>query len=461
MSILSTLRNTASTFDALNQAVEVTQNNIANASSPGYVRQRLLFRALPFEAGSLPGGVAPGSLQSGRQDFAERNVRAQTEAAGKLAESKSLLADVEQIFDVSGKTGIAADLNALFASFSAWSLLPNDLGARQNAIASMRQVAGSFNAMAGRIQAEAASAEQKTRATVDQANHLVGVLGEINSARRTLGTTDPGMEARMYATLEELSNLVNFSASFESDGTVTVSLGGGYPLLVGERQTTLSVDYSHPNNAANLAALPAARLIANGRDVTKLAHGGRLAALLEFRNATLPELVGGAEKTGELNRLAIAFADRVNQISTAAGGPLLFTYDAANPVRAASTLSVAPGLDARDLVAAGASANDVALALAALDDSRVAADKIDGVNYTGFFAEVARAVGRKAAQASKAADVQEDVAIQARALRTNASGVSLDEEAVQLVAYQRAYEATARLAAVLNEMTEVILTVLR
>jgi flagellar hook-associated protein FlgK len=46
-------------------------------------------------------------------------------------------------------------------------------------------------------------------------------------------------------------------------------------------------------------------------------------------------------------------------------------------------------------------------------------------------------------------------------LRTNASGVSLDEEAVQLVAYQRAYEATARLAAVLNEMTEVILTVLR
>jgi flagellar hook-associated protein 1 FlgK len=461
MSILSTLRNTASTFDALNQAVEVTQNNIANASSPGYVRQHLLFRALPFEAGSLPGGIAPGAVHSARQDFAERNVRAQTELAGKLAESKSLLADAEQVFDISGKTGIAADLNALFASFSAWSLLPNDLGARQNAIASMRQVAGSFNATAGRLQAEAASAEQKTRATIDQANHLVSVLGQINSGRRNLGSSDPGMEARMYATLEELSHLVNFSASFEADGTLTLSLGGGYPLLVGERQTTLSIEYSHSDDATNLAALPDARLIANGRDVTKLAHGGRLAAQLEFRNATLPELIGGAEKTGELNRLAMAFADRVNQISASAGGPPLFTYDASNPVRAALTISVAPGLAPRDLVAAGTSANDIALALAGLDDSQGAPDKIDGINYTAFFAEVARGIGRKAAQASKAANVQEDVAIQARALRTNASGVSLDEEAVQLVAYQRAYEATARLAAVLNEMTEVILTVLR
>ena len=461
MSILSTLRNTASTFDAINQAVEVTQNNIANASSPGYVRQRLLFRALPFEAGPLPGGIAPGSVQSGRQEFAERNVRAQTEAAGSLAESKALLADLEQVFDISGKTGVAADMNALFASFSAWSLRPNDSGARQNAIASMRQVANSFNATAGRIHSEASSAEQKTRATVDQINHLVGVLGQINAGRRNLGAPDPGVEARTYATLEELSNLVNFSASIESDGTVSVSLGGGYPLLVGDRQTTLSVDYSHPADAANLAALPDAHLIANGRDVTKLAEGGRLAALLEFRNETLPGLVGGADTTGGLNRLAMAFADRVNRISTSAGGPALYSYDASNPVRAALTLSVRPGLDSRDLVAAGTSANDVALALAALDDSPSSADKIDGISYTGFFAEVARTVGRKAAQASKASDVQQDVAIQARALRTNASGVSLDEEAVQLVAYQRAYEATARLAAVLNEMTEVILTMVR
>jgi flagellar hook-associated protein 1 FlgK len=188
---------------------------------------------------------------------------------------------------------------------------------------------------------------------------------------------------------------------------------------------------------------------------------GKLSALLGFRNETVPQLVGGPDTTGEINTLAIAFADRVNQISTSAGGPPIFAYDAANPTRAAATLSRNPALTAADLVASGATANDVALGLAQLAYSQDAADKINGVNYTEYFALTAGSIGSQSFEVTQAADVQADVVAQARSLRTAVSGVSLDEEAVQLIEFQRAYEAMARMTNVLNEMTETIISILR
>ena len=461
MSIFSTLRNTVGTFDVLSRAVEVTQNNIANASSPGYVKQRLPLYARPFTPGSLLGGVAAGQLQSTRQDYAERSVRQQVEISGNLAQQKSLLSDLEQVFDISGKTGISAGLGQLFASFSAWGQTPNDTSARRNVISSAERLAAEFNSTAAGIAKQAVSAERQTRTTVDEVNRLVGVLRDLNVSRRRLADSDSGMEARLYSTLEELSELVDYSASFEEDGTVSVSLGGRFPILVGEHQTELSAQYYHDENPANPGSLPPAHIQAGDVDVTGMVTEGRLAALLSFRNETVPQLVGGPNTTGDINTLAIAFADRVNQISTSAGGPAIFTYDTANPTRAAATLALRPGVTADDLVASDNTANDVPLALADLADSQAAADKINGVNYTEFFALTTTAIGSQSMEVANAADAQADVVAQARSLRASVSGVSLNEEAVQLIEFQRAYEAMARMTTVLNEMTETILTILR
>jgi flagellar hook-associated protein 1 FlgK len=461
MSILATLRNTMNTFDALTRAVEVTQNNIANASSPGYARQSLQFNARPFESGSLLGGVAAGGLQSSRQDYAERNVRQQIERSGDLTQTKALLANLEQVFDVSGKTGITAEMSNLFASFSAWSLHPNDTAARRSVIASLGQAAQTFNSTAAGITQEAVAAENSTRSTVSEINRLVGVLRDINTSRRTLASPDPGTDARLHSTLEELSELVNYTANLEADGTVSLSLGGQHPLLLGDRQTEISVSYYHPDGATYPAALPKAHIHAGDVELSDVIRGGRLSSLLAFRNETVPGLLGGAENLGQLNQLAQTFADRVNTISTAGGGPALFTYDNANPERSAATLAVAPNLTASDLVASSSTANDIPLALAGLANSQSAADKIEGVSYSAYFAQLVSRIGSAASENTKAVAVQTDILAQAKALRANVSGVSLDEEAVRLIEYQRSYEAMARMSTVLNEMTETILTLLR
>ena len=461
MSIFGSLRNTINTLDVLSQALDLTQNNIANVSTPGYARHTLQFIARPFELGSLPGGVSAGELQSTRQDYAERSVRQQVETLGKMDVSKDLLANLEQVFDISGKTGVAAELSGLFASFSAWSVRPNDVGARRSVMSSMQQVAQAFNATASAISDQAANVERRTQSTLGEINRLVGVLRDINVGRRSLTSPDAGMEARLYNTLEELSRLVNFTASFEEDGTVSLSLAGRYPLLLGDHQTQLSISYDQPDDATYSGGLPPAHLLSGERDLTEMVSGGELAALMSFRNQTVPSLIGGPYALGELNQLASTFAGRVNAISTAAGGPALFAYDAASPVRAAVTLRVAPGVTDADLVAAGSAGNDVALALAQLSNSQASADKIDSLSYTGFFAQMIGRIGSESAEAAKAADVQEDILTQSKTLRASVSGVSLDEEAVKLVEYQRSYQAMARMTNVLNELSETILTLLR
>jgi flagellar hook-associated protein 1 len=461
MSIFGTLQNTVNTFNVLSQAVEVTQNNIANASAPGYVKQRLPLYSKPFTPGSLLGGVSAGQLQSTRQEYAERSVRQQVEIAGNLSQKQALFSDVEQVFDISGKTGIGAGLGDLLASFSAWAQGPNDSSARRNVISTADRLAREFNSTADAVTKQVVSAERQTRSTVTEINRLVGVLRDVNVARRRLADSDSGMEARLYSALEELSELVDYTANIEEDGTVSLSVGGRFPILLGDHLTELSAQYYHPENPANPAAMPPAHIHAGDVDITGMVSEGKLAALLNFRNTTVPRLAGGSDVTGDLNILAIAFASRVNQISTSAGGPAIFTYDAANPTRAALTLAVRPGLTAADLVASDNIANDVPLALAQLAYSQAAADKVDGVNYTEFFAITASSIGSETFAARQAADVQADVVAQSRSLRAKASGVSLDEEAVQLIEFQRAYEAMARMTSVLNEMTETILSILR
>jgi flagellar hook-associated protein 1 FlgK len=459
MSLFASLQNTSNTFDVLSKAVEVTQNNIANASSPGYVKQRLPIYSRAFTPGSLMGGVAAGKLQSTRQDYAERSVREQVQILGGLTQKKALLSDLEQVFDISGKTGIGAGLGQLFASFSAWGQTPNDSSARRNVITSAERLAAEFNKTANGVTEQSVAAERQTRTTIDEVNRLAGVLRDLNVSRRRLADSDPAMEARMYSTLEELAGFVDYAASFEEDGTVSVSVGGRFPILVGEHQTELSAKYYHPENPANPGSIPPVHLHAGDVDVTGMVTEGKLAALLGFRNQTVPQLTGGPNVIGEINTLAMAFADRVNQISTSAGGPAIFTYDASNPTRAAATLAVRPGVTAGDLVASDNAANDIPLTLAGLSNSQNAADRINGLNYTEFFAMTASAVGSQTVEATAQADVQADVVAQARSLRANVSGVSLNEEAVQLIEYQRAYEAMARLTSVLNEMTETILTI--
>jgi flagellar hook-associated protein 1 FlgK len=222
------------------------------------------------------------------------------------------------------------------------------------------------------------------------------------------------------------------------------------------------------------APAPARIFTSEGRDITGLVTQGQLGGLLEMRNQILASLVGDAYHEGDLNRLAKAVADRINGLLTSglvsdgpppvAGVPL-FTYNSASDATVAQTLALDPAATAYNLAAIQPGppyiSNGIALALAELAEPRNAADKIDGYSYAEFFGRVAGRVGSRLAQAQADRDFRADTVAQARELRQQISGVSLDQEAMLIIQFQRAYQANARMLSLISALTEEVMGLIR
>jgi flagellar hook-associated protein 1 FlgK len=174
--------------------------------------------------------------------------------------------------------------------------------------------------------------------------------------------------------------------------------------------------------------------------------------------------MGSVSAPGDLNRLAKAFADRVNQLVTAGDSSAVPLFQYQSTLTAAVSLEVNPAilastLSAADVTTIPPTGNGRALSLANLAHPNSAADMLDGSSYISFFARISADAGRLSGEAARAVDSHRQMLSQAQTLRAQISGVSLNDEAVNLVAIQRAYEATSRMIATLDEMTKIAVNI--
>jgi flagellar hook-associated protein 1 FlgK len=148
-------------------------------------------------------------------------------------------------------------------------------------------------------------------------------------------------------------------------------------------------------------------------------------------------------------------AGTVSTDAGAARGAALFVYDNSDPTAAAGSFALNPALTTDQLAPADANgnANGNANQLASLASS-TSAGGVDGLTFGDFFSGIASFVGREGSTASTNQRAQQQVVTQTRALRDQASGVSLDEQAVALLQFQKGYEAVARLLSTLNSIAQ-------
>jgi flagellar hook-associated protein 1 FlgK len=238
---------------------------------------------------------------------------------------------------------------------------------------------------------------------------------------------------------------------------VEVLMGGQTPLVIGTTQNQLSVSFTKPANPANPGAPPTATITTpDGQDVTNIVSQGTLAGLLTFRNVTLAGLRGDSQNAGSLNQLAQAFVTRVNGLVTPASGIPLFTTSA-DASATAQTLAVNPNMTAAQLVASSTtSSNGTADQLAQLGSS-TDSDPTLGMSYTAFYGSLAATVGQQESTASANQSTQQEQLTQAQNTRAQLSGVSLNQEATQLIQFQQAYEASAQTVTAINNMLNALL----
>ena len=445
--LFGALQSSARALGVYGRALSVVENNITNAHTPGYVRQELELNPLPFDPGSgQTGGVVAGPLLSARSEFLEQTVRNQQQRLGSAQQKAGDLAQVETIFDLTSSSGIAGALSKLFTSFSQLSVNPHDASSRQAVIDQARVVAQSFHDATVRLAEVWANVDQSTRGVVAEVNRLTQKIAAINALHRgdAASSGDAGLDANLHAALEELSGLADFTLVRTEDGAFNVYLGGQTPLVVGDHAFNIDLSFASGQTAL---------LDSQANDITAQITEGRLGGLLEEKNRLLPGYLG------DLNTLAQALADNVNTLLSqgvdqngVTPSLNLFSYGLPD---AAFTLGVT-GITPDQIAAALPSApggNGNAIALARLGVSPA----VNGFSFIQFFGNLGARVGLDSSNARQDQSQDQDLLAQARQFRSDATSVSLNEEAAKLLQFQQAYQAVGKLVSVLDGLTQTVI----
>jgi flagellar hook-associated protein 1 len=436
--------NAAGSLDVYAQALQVVENNVTNANTSGYATQTASLVAQPFDlVTGAPGGVNLGATQNSRSQYAEQGVRTQQTASGYYTQQVSDLTTAQNYFSLSDTSGIGPDISTLFSSFSQLSITPNDTVARQTVLNDAATVAQDFNNTATGLLSQANNLHQETSSTITNINQIAATIAQINSEHRVdpNGSVDAGVDAQLNSALEQLSQLVNFTTLQQSDGTVSVYIGGQTPLVMEGNAYAIKGDFSTAQTAI---------LSSSGTDITAQTTGGQLGAELNDNNNLLPSYVSS------LNTLAQTLAEQVNTglnngIDENGAAPVtnLFTYNAVSG--AAVTLAVNP-LTPDQIAAASPGApggNGNALALAALANTQV----VNGYTFAQAYGNLGGQVGSDLSTATNDGTTTSALLSQADSLRQQISGVSLDQQAETLMQYEQSYDAISKMIGELGNLS--------
>jgi flagellar hook-associated protein 1 len=449
--LATTMINAASALQVYEGALDVTQNNVTNANTPGYATQVATLVAQPFNViTGAPGGVELGNTQSTRDQFLEQSVRTEQTAYSYDQQQVSDLSTAQNYFSLSTSSGIAPAMTALFNSFSQLSVTPNDTVARQTVLNDAQALAQNFNQTATGLLSQQTDLEQSTSSTIQAINQLGTTIAQINADNPVDlgGGVDAGVDAQLNSALDQLSQYANFTVLQQSNGQVSVYLGGQTPLVMGDQSFAISGDFSTPQIAI---------LSSSGADITSQITGGQLGAQINDNNNLIPSYLSG------LNTLAQTLADQVNTTldqgvdeSGASPSTDLFSYNASSG--AALTLSV-NSLTPDQIAAATPGAtggNGNALALAALANQPL----VSGYTFAQAYGNIGGQVGTDLSNAQNNSTTDQALLSQAETLRQQTSGVSLDEQAEDLLEYERGYDAISKMISTLNDLALDVINIL-
>lgn len=451
--------------------ISVAGDNIANVNTPGFSRRQAKLETSEPAAG-LGTGVKVADVSRMRDQILDAQIRFQNGQFSQLDAMQKAFSTIEGIFsELAGSSaseagavfsqssgvGLSGSLSRFFNAFQDLANNPESGSARAVIQEEGQLLTRTFNRLDDQLKALRTDLESEFQKQVDQANSLLNEIGSLNaripSEKFAGGGSSATLEDRRDNLVEELSKLVDVSTREQADGTLTVFQSG-----------RILVDHATVNNLGRRvevegnAAVSKLTLSSTGEPLTL--NGGSLKGIEEIRDTRIPNYLGS------LNSLASTLVSEVNKLHSAgfglngASGTTLF--DAAGTT--ARTIRVNSAiLNNTDLIAAASDAtkgnNKVALQISDLRLSRLFSGGTKTMEE--FYSDLVGQVGAQAKETFSNLESQRVISDQLNNRRENVRGVSVNEEAANLVLFQRAYQAAARVVSIVDEMFQSVLAMPR
>ena len=461
MSSFVGLNTALSGLMAQRRAMEVAAQNIANQNTEGYTRQRT-------EMASVGGNTVPAIHSTWQGAGAGVTVTGQTRIRDAFLEGRShveggrhaelegadaVLASIEQAFGEPGTTGLQTQLAKMWSAFGQVEDNPDSLAVRATLIQQANGVTDVFHDMDRALTSASDAYSQKIDVLAAEVNSTSAGVAEFNGAIKS--ATMAGLPAnelmdKRDVLVSKLATLVGATAQPVANGVVNVSFGTppAVSLVTGSTAESVGVTRDAGNVITGLNVNLGANVNLTGGTARGLIDGVRTGGVIDSYRT-------------QLDGLANQLANEVNAVHTAG-------YTIVNPPAAGADLF---GSSNGFITAASLIVNIT-------DPKGIAASSINdgtGPNYDGANAGKLQAVGLgplspdatyrqlvgglgvSAQSSSRSLDVQTSTLALINASREAQSGVSTDEEMTQLLSYQRAYEAAARVMTTVDSALDTLI----
>lgn len=440
--------------------ISVAGQNIANVNTPGYTRQSVQLSATAgagYTGKTVGAGVSVEGVRSFRERFLESRVQTETGISGRLTARRDALLPVESALGEAGTHGITKSINGFFNSFSELEAHPSSVALRGVVVGKAEELTSAFQSTRASLVEFRKITDSDLRGAAEQVNALTTQVANLN-VRIAQGTAGDGNVSELRdqrgELLRQISELTGARAVEDESGAVTLTLADGQALVVGNESFDLTVGSTPPDGLAEVLL------------------NGEPAAIAEGKLRGLGEAIDLiTSQIGDLDALARSVAERVNTLHASgsdlngADGVPFFTVPAGGTAAITAenfSVSAAVKADPRLVVTASRNAGSgdatVARELAALlNDSNSTAGTRSGT-FNSIFGSLVAEAGSSVKASEDALLTQQAILNQVTAQRDAYSGVSLDEEAISLMQYQKAYEAAARFLKIADEMTQTIIS---
>jgi flagellar hook-associated protein 1 FlgK len=438
-----TLSIALSALAASQEAMTTTSNNVANANTPGYSREVAdLAAAAPVEYGSLTygTGVVLAKIESLRNPILEIQLNQETQQQSMLNSSLGQLQQLQTQFS-SATSGIGADISNFFNSLQQLSTDPTNLALRQSVLTAAGNMATDFNTTAENLQTQSANIDQSVVQSVGEVNTLTAQIASVDqqiSALENAGQNAGTLVDTQTSLIRQLSGLIDVSV-IPTDQGITLATSSGTTLVSGGQSFAISTQ---------LGSDGVQHIYAGTEDITNSLTGGSLAGLIQVRDQEIPSL------GSRLDQLAAGLADNLNAANQKGydlngnAGENLFVAPPTGGTGAAAGLEVSitdPSLIAASSDGTSGSNGNVAV-LSAVANQALANGQTPIESYSNLVFQIGSATSNTSADV----DASNLILQQLQDERGSVSGVSLDEEAANLVQYQTAYQAAARVVSTVD-----------
>ena len=451
----------------------VVGNNISNADTEGYSRQRAEISAYdPVSLGPNNGFLGRGAfverISRAEDRFLELQVLRDRTVRGYHGGRETVLAAVERLYTENSDPQLGSAFDEFFNAAREVTQDATAFSARLEFVRAAEDVATAFGNLDRDLRTLQAGIDETLTDRLHTVNELAATIASANarivSAEAGDGHANDYRDQRDQA-IRELSELIDVNALPQKDGTVTIEIANGYTIVQGDQASTLE---GIPTGAQQQGLIQIELVGINGSrlDITNRLVRGEIGGLLDVRDNEL------ATDLAELDQLAFSFATEVNAVHNqgvgldGVGGRDLFVPPGAGGQFAAANLTIDAAIAGNPRLLGVAT--DPALlpgdqrnflAMAELQNVNQAA--LGDATYNRRYAEILHDVGQTTADNNKALRYHDVRVAQSEGLRESVEGVSIDDEMLDLTRFQKHFEANSRVVTTVTQLLDTVLQLLQ